>query len=47
MGLFSSTPKRKSSLKARVLRAEKKLAKKIEAERLKARLAKAQNSLRK
>jgi|JI61114BRNA_FD_contig_121_314688_length_343_multi_2_in_0_out_0_1 hypothetical protein len=47
MGLFSSTPKRKSSLKARVLKAERKLAKKQEQEKLKARLEKAQNNLRK
>lgn len=47
MGLFSSTPKRKSSLKARVLKAEKKLQKKMEAEKLKARLEKASNALRK
>lgn len=47
MGLFSSTPKRKSSLKARALKAEKKLFKKLETEKLKARLEKAQNALRK
>lgn len=47
MGLFSSNTKRKSSLKARVLKAERKLAKKQEAEKLKARLEKAQNALRK
>jgi len=47
MGLFGNSPKRKSSLKARVLKAERKLAKKQEQEKLKARLEKAQNSLRK
>jgi hypothetical protein len=47
MGLFSSEPKRKTSLKARVLKAEKKLQAKLEKEKLKARLEKAQNALRK
>lgn len=47
MGFFTSDKKRKSSLKARVLKAERKLAKKQEAEKLKARLEKAQNGLRK
>jgi len=47
MGLFSPDKKRKSSLKARVQKAERKLAKKQETEKLKARLEKAQNALRK
>ncbi len=47
MGLFSSNPRRKSTLKTRVLKAEKKAQKKMEAERLKARLAKAQSILNK
>jgi len=47
MGLFSSSPKKKSSLRARVMRAERKLAKKMETQKLKSRLEKAQTSLRK
>lgn len=47
MGLFGNSPKRKSSIKARVLKAERKLAKKLEHEKLKARLEKANNALRK
>jgi len=47
MGIFGTDKKRKSSLKARVLKAERKLAKKQEAEKLKARLEKAQAALRK
>lgn len=47
MGLFSSNKKAKSSLRARVLKAERKLAKKQEAAKLRSRLEKAQNALRK
>lgn len=47
MGLFGNSPKRKSSIKSRVLKAERKLAKKQEIEKLKARLEKANNALRK
>jgi len=44
MGLFSSTA-RKSTLKSRVAKAERRAQKKIENEKLKARLAKAKSVL--
>jgi BMFP domain-containing protein YqiC len=47
MGLFSSSRKKKSSLKARVAKMERKLRKKQEVAALKAKAEKLRNALRK